>query len=347
VSVGTQYVCAVLSDGGAACWGYNLFGQLGDGTQTTALTPVPVKGLTGATAISAGNTSTCALLANGTVDCWGFNQEGELGNGGPKLGSTTPVAVPGLSGVTGIAVGWTHVCALLSGGTVTCWGDNTYGQLGNATTMTQSPTPVAVPGLMGVKALSGNWDTTCALLGDGTVTCWGEDPTGQSGPLAPKAVQGITGATAVSAGGDVVCALRNDGTLETWGENFDGTNYGILGTGPAQTQFVWPPLPVLGLTGVTAVTAGSGGFSCAIAQGGTVLCWGVNQNGVIGDGLTTDATSPTAVSGALTATSVSAGYYNACAIDSNGAVWCWGLNNIGELGNGTSMNSSVPVRVAN
>src|SRR5262249_30881029 len=93
VTVGAQHVCAVLSNGARARWGYNLFGQLGDGTQPTRLAPVPVQGLAGATAIGAGNWATCALLADGTVDCWGFNQEGELGNGGPTLGSLTPVPV--------------------------------------------------------------------------------------------------------------------------------------------------------------------------------------------------------------------------------------------------------------
>jgi alpha-tubulin suppressor-like RCC1 family protein len=158
-SGGTSCACALLSGGSVECLGSNLEGALGNGTTTSSTTPVLVSGLSGVTAISEGSDDTegaataCALLSGGTVECWGDNIYGELGDGsstGPETCpgydppcSTTPVAVSGLSGVTAVSVGGDSVCALLSGGTVECWGNNPYGELGNGTT-TGSTTPVAV-----------------------------------------------------------------------------------------------------------------------------------------------------------------------------------------------------------
>ena len=133
--------------------------------------------------ISAGYDFTCALLTGGTVECWGANQFGQLGNGtttgpdtcnAPDGCSTTPVAVTGLSGVTAISAGYGSACALLMGGTVECWGDNEYGELGNGTTI-NSATPVAVMGLSGVTAISAGFESACALLTGGTVECWGDN----------------------------------------------------------------------------------------------------------------------------------------------------------------------------
>jgi alpha-tubulin suppressor-like RCC1 family protein len=290
--------CAPLLGGTVECWGDNDDGQLGNGTTTNSSTAVAVSGLNGVTALSVGNESACALLSGGTVECWGDNSYGALGNG-TTTNSSTPVAVSGLSGVTALSVGDLSACALLSNGTVECWGYNGYGQLGNGTT-TNSSTPVAVSGLSGATAISvgGGELSACALLSGGTVECWGANNAGQLGngtttsSLTPVAVSGLNGATAISTGGGLgdACALLSGGTVECWGDNY----YGELGNGTTTDSST--PVAVSGLSGVTAISVGGGASPCALLSGGTVECWGRNDYGELGNGTTTSSSTPVAAS---------------------------------------------------
>ncbi len=136
--------------------------------------------LSGIIQITAGGSHTCALTAAGEVYCWGSNRSGEAGIGGYGDLPAPVMPVNGLSGVSAITAGDSHTCALLTSGTVWCWGANWYGQLGDGTT-TNRLTPVPVSGLSGVSAIAAGYGHTCALLTSGTVWCWGNNGYGQLG----------------------------------------------------------------------------------------------------------------------------------------------------------------------
>jgi alpha-tubulin suppressor-like RCC1 family protein len=180
--------CAVTAGGAVVCWGTDGHGGglLGNNSATDdSPVPVPVMGISsGATAVSVGKLLSCALTAGGGVMCWGDNSHGQLGNNS-TVGSPVPVPVMGLSsGVTAVSVGDFFVCAIVAGGGVVCWGDNSFGQLGNDST-DNSLVPVPVKGLSaGCKAVStggGNLGHACGVTAGGAVVCWGDNRWGQLG----------------------------------------------------------------------------------------------------------------------------------------------------------------------
>jgi alpha-tubulin suppressor-like RCC1 family protein len=183
LALGYFHACALKRTGTVECWGYNGFGQLGDGTTTDRRVPVRVSGLTGVAAISAGGGHTCALTSGGAVRCWGSNRYGELGDG-TTMRSSTPVPVSGLAGgVRAVAAGGeAHGCAITRVGGVKCWGYNGHGQLGDGTTKDHAA-PVSVVGLIaGTRSITaGGYGHTCAVGRRGEVECWGRNSSGQLG----------------------------------------------------------------------------------------------------------------------------------------------------------------------
>ncbi|MFZ1439305.1 MAG: RCC1 repeat-containing protein, partial [Candidatus Microthrix subdominans] len=181
VAIGNTHSCALLADGGVSCWGYNVNGELGNGTTVPLSTvPVPVTGITNATALAANAFHSCAVLADGGVECWGGNNYGQLGNG-TSLQSNVPVAVTGLTDATDLAVGYYHSCAIVGGGGAACWGQGGYGQLGDGVRPSFALVPVAVSGITDATALIAGDRHTCAILGNGDMSCWGSNWFGQLG----------------------------------------------------------------------------------------------------------------------------------------------------------------------
>ncbi len=215
IDAGYYYNLALLADGQVMTWGYDYYGELGDGVGVETGCecvdhPVPVQGISGAVGISADWYVASALLSDGTVRNWGYNYDGELGNGVFTTTSSTscycltPVSPTGLTGASETASGGYHGLALLSNGTVSGWGYNEYGEVGNGE-FSYSTTPTPVKNLSGVKAVSAGAYHSLALLSSGTVTSWGRNEYEQIGDgteeerNTPITVSGLSGVSAIEA----------------------------------------------------------------------------------------------------------------------------------------------------
>ena len=327
---------------GAAAWGENADGQLGNDTTTTEKEPVAVKVLTEATAVAGGELHSLALLKTGKVMAWGDNADGQLGNGTTTT-EKEPVEVKGLTEVIAIAAGADHSLALLKSGKVMAWGDNVDGQLGNGTTTTEKE-PVEVKGLSEVVAIAAGSDHSLAVLKSGKVKAWGDNNDGQLGngttttEKEPVEVKGLSEAIAVAGGEFHSLALLASGKVKAWGDNNDGQ----LGNDTTTTEK--EPVEVKGLSEAIAVAAGHS-HSLAVLKSGKVKGWGDNNDGQLGNGTTTNEEEPVEVKGLSEAIAVAGGEFHSLALLASGKVKAWGDNADGQLGNDSTTTEKEPVEV--
>ena len=234
LTVGGAHTCAVTTSGGAKCWGYNYYGQLGNNSTTNRSAPVDVVGLTsGVASITGGGSHTCAVTTSGGAKCWGRDHYGQLGNGITYTQYSGPVDVVGLtSGVASLTGGNSHTCAVTTSGGAKCWGYNSEGALGNNSAV-HSNVPVDVYGLTsGVVSLQagGAVGGTCAVTTAGGAKCWGyNSSSGQLGNNSatssgiPVDVVGLTsGVASLTVGGAHACAVTTSGGAKCWGSNSSG-----------------------------------------------------------------------------------------------------------------------------
>jgi len=354
IASGGQHSCALLSSARVLCWGSNEYGQLGNGTADWTGIPVEVGHLPNASQISSGKWHSCALVEGGEVQCWGNDFYGQLGDGERDTSSHVPVAATGLSGVTEVAAGAFHTCALLETGHVDCWGWNGTGQLGTGNKI-EHTTPTPVPGITNAVAIAAGGDDTCVLLPEGHVSCWGDNLYGELGNGASKGISsvpvevpGISGATAVSTGPTKTCVLLTGGSVDCWGYN------GAGGLGDGTLEESNSPVEVHEVAGATAISAGEA--NCALIEGGTVSCWGNDNYGELGqgapvvqshagDGTWAYSTTALEVPGLSGVTAISSNEDHVCALLSSEAVSCWGRNDHGQLGTGNLGFGLVPGEV--
>ncbi len=323
----------------ARSWGFNGYGQLGDGSATSRALPATLPP-TKVDSVAAGGFHSL-VLSGGTVSSWGLGHVGQLGRGKTTSSSTPGPVGGGLTGMTAVSAGVFHSLALRSDGTVWAWGWNTYGQLGDGSTVDRS-LPVPVAGLTGVVAIAAGGLHNLALKGDGTVWAWGANGVGQLGAVAPaqatlpRQVPGLTGVKAIAAGAYHSLAVEPGGAVAAWGWN----PWGQLGDGTFTNRTA--PVTVPGLSGIVAVAGGTG-HSLALGSDGLVRSWGLGASGQLGRAVVGQSASPSVVPALVGVAAVAAGGYHSLAVRSGGAVSAWGWNVFGQLGDGTTVDRAAPV----
>jgi alpha-tubulin suppressor-like RCC1 family protein len=301
VSASAVHTCALNAQGHIYCWGDNSVGQLGASlTEESHREPIEVSELYGGRAkqIVSGDHHTCALYeVDGTtyVGCWGQGNLGQLGTGYAYAGyyEDRPVEVTSgqgevsLVGVSQIASGYHHSCALV-GGRVLCWGNNSAWQLGiDPNVQAVSPFAVRIPGLENVDEIAAAANHTCARVGS-DVYCWGLNDKHQlatdGASAGPSHIPLPNDVRSLAAGSDFACALRLSGAVLCWGSNAHGERGTHLAT------ILPSPLPI---ENVARIFSGQGGNLCAISRDGITACLGQNDFGQLAKGTTTLAPQPT------------------------------------------------------
>lgn len=303
ISAGEGHTCAIVGDDRTVyCWGDNKKGQLGVALSNDSIhAPERTDGvedghdptLSQATSVAAGNEHTCAVYGGGAVACWGNQLSGRLGNmvkiDEPQLSPVSVFSLPyGLEIGNGLQVvaGEAHSCLLTDDKKVLCWGDNTYGQLGDDSAEPNFDIAKEVPGLPEIEFITAGRHHTCALNTSGEVYCWGDNSRLQLGRPSsndddiPGIVSGLDGVEiiAIDAGAVHTCALSTSKELMCWGSNAYGER------GDENPDYSEIPV-VVSIDPTDPIERfAAGGVSCARMESGQAACWGHNKYGQLGYG---------------------------------------------------------------
>lgn len=336
LAAGGRSVCTVQNED-AYCWGNNQYGQLGIGSHANK--PAPgTRVLGGVRDVGVGSLGACALMLDGGVHCWGVMDPGTGSYGASTLPRPSNVV-----GAASLAVGFSHVCAVVDG-EVQCWGDDTYGQLGRgARALSALPVGVTLPA--SATAIAVGPGQACALTSANEVYCWGGNAYGTLGigshdsMNAPvKVPTGLVNPVGIAMGSYRACAWSTS-SARCWGLN----EFAELGTGTGGDEETSPQTVAIA-TGITAIALGT--WHTCVMTGTGVRCWGRNHVGQLGNGNTTNFySSSVAVTTADNAMQLVAGSAFNCARLGSTTVQCWGSNDGGQLGNNSVTNSSVPTYV--
>jgi len=345
VSAGANGACATDTAANAWCWGENSRGTVGDATTTDRNSPVQLSGAS-VLQIAVGASLACSIRSDAILRCWGSDGSGQLGQGTSSFDA--PLAVDASQWTT-VSSGAEHTCGIKTGSTLWCWGSNTYGQIGATTANGWTSTPVQVAGSNWTAVSAGAYHT-CGIQSPGTLWCWGANESGELGDgstttrTSPTQVGGANDWLTVSAGGQFTCGLRSvflfNDTAWCWGNGSSGQ----LGLGNTSSRTT-PGQVSTGLDNPIDISAGAA-TACFI---GTLLlasngyCWGANTYGQVGDGTTTQRTSPTYISNSVG--QIEPGTDFTCGMDTGSGLWCWGHNDQHQLGDGTTTDQHSPLQI--
>jgi alpha-tubulin suppressor-like RCC1 family protein len=330
--------------------GLNNFGQIGDTTLVSRSSPVQVFG--GGVdwkQVSGGASNSAAIKTDGTLWTWGRNANGQIGDNTSSTRSS-PVTT------TGGGTNWQQVSAGLNSfftsaiktdGTLWTWGQNTFGALGDGTSTVRSSPVTTTGGGTNWRQVSGGQYHCAAIKTDGTLWAWGRNASGQLGTSTATSINTSPITTSgggstwkqVASGANHTAAIKTDGTLWTWGEN----TFGTLGDGTASSRSS-PVTTSGGGTNWKQVACGNG-HTAAVKTDGTLWTWGYNQFFRLGDGTSSDRSSPvTTTGGGTNWKQVAAGNFHTVAIKTDGTLWSCGYNATGCLGDNTSSSRSSLVQ---
>lgn len=385
IAGGFMHTCA--TDGiSLYCWGSNSYGQLGSGKAVTERTPtkIPLPSNRKVRFLSAHDYNTCVVYENNSVSCWGNNKDGQAGLGRqePKFGDISDTRVDKLSPillgttkqVTGISAGGSNICVLFEDGTLKCWGNNDYGQLGlgdmidRGTKSSDMGNSLPFVDLGGEKAIDimASGANTCAILDDRSLRCWGNYTAIGSGGsvnlgtqkshmgknLKPVSLGNGASVEAIASGGIHTCALLKGNRVKCWGFNY----YGSLGLGDVLNTVIGDSPGEMGenlrpvnidTLHVIQITARQWS-TCALLENHAIKCWGYNAYGDLGlgdtkaRGVSLDEMGenlPFVNLGRLARVeSIAQSGHHTCVTLSNNRVKCWGWGFYGQTGAGDSAN---------
>ncbi len=335
------FFCAQTQKDTLACWGRNDQGQLGAASsETSSNQPLLVEGIVGVKAYDTGTDHACAIDKDDKLWCWGDGLNYALGTGANTTDSNKPIAVTAVKAAKDVCAGDGYTCVVEPDGTMACWGDNLYGQLGNGTT-TDSATAVEVKDLADVVAIDCDNNAVCAVTAAGLLYCWGDNgdkeiDADQSTYVTTPHLMAANLVQVFGSGYDTNC-WNVGGSLYCKGDNFSGQ----LGDGTTTDS----PEPVL-VKGPTAAMKVTGGYDHMVILAGDGSIWsaGENADGEIGDGTTTD--SKAWFKGPWkTSVDVAAVYGTTCGLDTFGQIHCIGGNNYGQAGATGTADQPAPVMV--
>lgn len=295
IAASSTHSCVVRQDGSLWCWGGNEHGQIGDGTTEARSTPVPIPLGASCVSVATGSRHTCAVTTEGDLLCWGWNRSGQLGIGNADEYVPSPTRVTNLTAVTAHSAGGYHHCAVLQDSSVWCWGNNSYGQVGDGSTENSS-SPTQALGIQDAVAIEATEYGTCVVDATHRIWCWGYNSHGQIGDRSlenrsvPTLMPELTDVAEIHPGGLHTCALQRDRTVRCWGSNDRGQLCNGNTTGPELCWYGFgepplgcssTPLTPIGIGEVSALAVGET-HNCVIVEDGTIRCWGYNERNELG-----------------------------------------------------------------
>jgi alpha-tubulin suppressor-like RCC1 family protein len=338
----------ILSDGNVNIWGANSSGLFGinSTSPSNSSDPVTPQGISNVRSLAfCSHGTTIACKTDGTVWTWGEGEWGEIGNNS-TADQYLPTQVPLITNsAVAVAGGYGHVLALLNDGKVLAWGYNSNGQLGIGTNSPSIISYTVQTSYIGTTntavSVAGSNGGSIACMADGKVLRWGATGVTSYLPIEMPYIGTTNTAKSVAAGNTHYLVVMADGKVLSWGT---GNSDGQLGDNTNVAKTTYPvEVKYIGTTNTAVAVAGGYNHSLALMADGTVLAWGDNQYGELGDGTSgTDRWMPVTVTGLTNVVSIAAGYYHSMAVTADGKVWAWGYNNNGQLGQYFASSYTTP-----